>query len=202
MSVAPNPSSPVPRYTPQLPHPSVGGRSRRGWQGRRRGRRSCILRSRSGRGAFSSPASRRDGCVPPVHSARIRSLPILLQGRPVDGMGRTVALQAAFMEDIAVGFFHGSGGCGHIAVDHFILRTFRRDPVSGKLRVDRAMLEPGNAAAEDEIHVSLNKTVFIIMTSNRAGLEFSGTLKPPGCASFNGRGASKTVSWLPRKRQS
>ena len=31
----------------------------------------------------------------------------------VDGMGRTVALQAAFMEDIAVGFIHGSGGCGH-----------------------------------------------------------------------------------------
>ena len=99
-------------------------------------------------------------------------------------MGRTVALQAAFMEDIAVGFFHGSGGCGHIAVDHFILRTFRRDPVSGKLRVDRTMLEPGDAAAKDEIHVSLNKTVFIIMTSNRAGLEFSGTLEASGLRLF------------------
>lgn len=30
------------------------------------------------------------------------------------------------------------------------------------------------------------------------GLNSPGPLKPPGCASFNGRGASKTVSWLPR----
>ena len=82
MSVAPNPSSPVPRYTPQLPHPSVGGRSRRGWQGRHRGRRSCILRSRSGRGAFSSPASRRGGYVHPVHSAGTLSLPILSRDVP------------------------------------------------------------------------------------------------------------------------
>ena len=82
MSVAPNPSSPVPRYTPQLLHPSVGGRSRRGWQGRRRGRRSCILRSRSGRGAFSSPASRRGGYVHPVHSAGTLSLPILSRDVP------------------------------------------------------------------------------------------------------------------------
>ena len=82
ISVAPNPSSPVPRYTPQLPHPSVGGRSRRGWQGRHRGRRSCILRSRSGRGAFSSPASRRGGYVHPVHSAGTLSLPILSRDVP------------------------------------------------------------------------------------------------------------------------
>ena len=42
----------------------------------------------------------------------------------------------------------------------------------------------GDAAAEDEIHISLNKTVFIIMTSNRAGLEFSGTLEASGLRLF------------------
>ena len=82
MSVAPNPSSPGPRYTPLLPHPSVGGRSRRGWQGRRRGRRSCILRSRSGRGAFSSPASRRGGYVYTVHRAGTQLLTNLSRDVP------------------------------------------------------------------------------------------------------------------------
>ena len=45
-------------------------------------RRSCILRSRSGRGAFSSPASRRGGYVHPVHSAGTLSLPILSRDVP------------------------------------------------------------------------------------------------------------------------
>ena len=39
------------------------------------------------------------------------------------------------------------------------------------------MLKPGDAAAEDEIHITLDKAILIIMTSNRAGLEFSGTLE-------------------------
>lgn len=122
-SVVPILSLHVSRYTPQPPHPSTGGKNQRGWQGKRRDRRKRILRNRNVHGVSSSPASRRDGCVPPVHSVRIRSSPILSRTSQVDGMGRTVALQAAFMEDIAVGFFHGGGGCGHIAVDHFILRT-------------------------------------------------------------------------------
>ncbi len=46
------------------------------------------------------------------------------------------------------------------------------------------MLKPGDAAAEDVLHISLNKTVFIIMTSNRAGLEFSGTLESAGLSLF------------------
>ena len=79
---APTLSSLASRYTLPLPHLSADGRSRRGWMGRHRGRRSGIRRSRNGHGAFSSPASRRDGYVLPVHSAGIRSSPILSRGVP------------------------------------------------------------------------------------------------------------------------
>ena len=81
-SVVPILSLHVSRYTPQPPHPSTGGKNQRGWQGKRRDRRKRILRNRNVHGVSSSPASRRDGCVPPVHSVRIRSSPILSRDVP------------------------------------------------------------------------------------------------------------------------
>ena len=57
---------------------------------------------------------------------------------------------------------------------------FRWNPVSGQLGEDRAMLKPGDSTAEDEIHITLDKAIFIIMASYGPGLEFSGTLNPPG----------------------
>ena len=182
MSVAPNPSSPVPRYTPQLPHPSVGGRSRRGWQGRHRGRRSCILRSRSGRGAFSSPASRRGGYVHPVHSAGTLSLPILSRDVPdrwnwagsrslicIHGTRSRRALPAGWRQQ---------------SHSRRLLQTPDFPVESGKLRVDRTMLKPGDSTAEDEIHITLDKAIFIIMASYGPGLEFSGTLESAGLSLF------------------
>ena len=152
--------------------------------GRHRGRRSCILRSRSGRGAFSSPASRRGGYVHPVHSAGTLSLPILSRDVPdrwnwagsrslicIHGTRSRRALPAG-------------GGSSHIAVDYFRLRTFRWNPVSGQLGEDRAMLKPGNSTAEDEIHITLDKAIFIIMASYGPGLEFSGTLESAGLSLF------------------
>ena len=81
-SVVPILSLHVSRYTPQPPHSSAGGKSQRGWQGKHRDRRKRILRNRNVHGVSSSPASRRDGCVPPVHSVRIRSSPILSRDVP------------------------------------------------------------------------------------------------------------------------
>ena len=84
------------------------------------------------------------------------------------------------MEHVAVGLFLRGGGSSHIAVDYFRLRTFRWNPVSGQLGEDRAMLKPGNSPAEDELHITLDKAIFIIMASYGPGLEFSGTLESAG----------------------
>ena len=46
------------------------------------------------------------------------------------------------------------------------------------------MLKPGDSTAEDEIHITLDKAIFIIMASYGPGLEFSGTLESAGLSLF------------------
>ena len=46
------------------------------------------------------------------------------------------------------------------------------------------MLKPGNSTAEDEIHITLDKAIFIIMASYGPGLEFSGTRESAGLSLF------------------
>ena len=175
MSVAPNPSSPVPRYTPQLPHPSVGGRSRRGWQGRRRGRRSCILRSRSGRGAFSSPASRRGGYVHPVHSAGTLSLPIL---------SRDVPDRWNWAGSRSLICIHGTRSRRALPAGWRQQSHSRRLLQTPDFPVESGLRAAWRRSCNAQIHITLDKAIFIIMASYGPGLEFSGTLESAGLSLF------------------
>ena len=119
----------------------------------------------------------------------------------VDGSLRAVTEQPTAVENIAKLPLPGGGGGGEIAGDPLAVGAFwgKLLGLSGK---NLTLLKVTDAAPKDKVHVSLDIAVPIILPAHGAGLILTaGPVKPPGCASFRGKGAVNSVSWLPIRRQ-
>lgn len=108
--------------------------------------------------------------------------------------GRTIALQAAVVKNISEGLvLRGGGGCD-ITVDYIRPGSFRLFPVFGQLGEDYTVFKPGDAAAENEIHISLNVAVPVAMSAECPGPEFTGPLETARLCLFRGkRGGKKSI---------